>query len=77
MEKRRPVKELIGRCKVDILCIQETKCDGDGVPLVRELGGATLSMGIVSPDIDEVVVDRLVSRWAISLHFTNVRDDLS
>lgn len=48
-EKRRVAKEFIRRCKIDVFCIQEIKCEEGGEDLLREIGGARLSKGIVVP----------------------------
>lgn len=51
MEKRRAVRDLIKRCKIDIFCLQEAKCEVNGSVLLRELGGTRLSLGVTSPAV--------------------------
>lgn len=41
-EKRVIMKELVERCKIDILCLQETKCEGGGLSIMRDWGSQTL-----------------------------------
>lgn len=38
-KKRRVVKELDRRYKIDVLCLQETKCEKDGESIMGEIGG--------------------------------------
>lgn len=41
-ERRTVVKELVRRCMVDILCLQETKRERYGEWLMREIGSGSL-----------------------------------
>lgn len=45
--KRKAVKELVKRCKINIPCIQESK--GDEEFIMRETRGQRLSKGVTSP----------------------------
>ncbi|MQL96517.1 hypothetical protein Taro_029191 [Colocasia esculenta] len=48
-EKRRMVRELVRRGKVDILCLQVTKSEGCVDELIREFRGGRLVNGVPSP----------------------------
>lgn len=37
--EKRTVKELVRRCKIDILCLQESKCEEDEESIMKEIGG--------------------------------------
>lgn len=47
-DKRRAMKELVRKCKIDILYLQEMNCEGDGESIMRERGGARLTKGVAS-----------------------------
>lgn len=47
-EKRRVVREMVRSCQIDILCIQESRCERDGDSIMREIGGTRLTIGGLS-----------------------------
>lgn len=42
------MEKLVRRCKIDILFIQESKCEGDGKSIMREIDGQTLTKVVAS-----------------------------
>ncbi|MQM04716.1 hypothetical protein Taro_037517, partial [Colocasia esculenta] len=68
--------------KADILCLQETKLEGDKEIVLWELGGGRLTHGVSSPavgrargimilwnpiEVEEVVADKLIGRESVSI----------